>query len=233
MTRQSKAKIFLADERGCNETDWFRSYNTFNFGRYYKEHKQAFNNLYVLNDDTLSGGCRLDINVDENSLLLLLPVVGAVSFKDTSGNENTIHAGQLHISYSQTGDTIEISNPFKDELINFLQLRIKANTLKRGSKAEIFSFDLNENKNKLVRLSTAAPTQIPRILIGKFTGREETIYNLENKQSSLFVYIIEGVFEVQGRLLHSRDGLGLWNVSEEVELEALSNDAIVIMIELM
>jgi len=36
---------------------------------------------------------------------------------------------------------------------------------------------------------------------------------------------------VEGRLLHARDGLTLWE-TEEAEMEALSNDAIVLLIEL-
>lgn len=43
--------------------------------------------------------------------------------------------------------------------------------------------------------------------------------------------MIEGVFEVQGTLLHARDGLAIWE-AEEVEMEALSNDAIIFLIEL-
>ena len=45
-----------------------------------------------------------------------------------------------------------------------------------------------------------------------------------------FVFIIEGAFEVQNRLLEARDGLSLWNLSK-LEFEALSNDAILMIIE--
>jgi hypothetical protein len=55
MIPQSKGKIYLAEERGLNETDWFRSYNTFNFGKYQHEFKKPFSSLYVLNEDTLGG----------------------------------------------------------------------------------------------------------------------------------------------------------------------------------
>jgi redox-sensitive bicupin YhaK (pirin superfamily) len=44
------------------------------------------------------------------------------------------------------------------------------------------------------------------------------------------VYVIEGAFEVQYRLLHARDGLALWE-AERVEWEALSNDAILLVLE--
>ncbi len=36
----AKAKIFLAEDRGLNETPWFRSFNTFNFGQYQLEQKR-------------------------------------------------------------------------------------------------------------------------------------------------------------------------------------------------
>ncbi len=239
MNQQPKAKIFLADERGCDEKDWYRSYSTFNFGKYYNEHKQAFDRLYVLNDDTLEGGRRLNMNIKESAVMLLLPIVGAVSYKDSFKNEKTVHAGRLHVSYLPAGAAIEVSNPYTNELINFLQIRIKAEIPETDNKPEIYSFDLNENKNNLIPLTTAASTanttaatQLPLIAMGKFAGREEAIYTLKNEQNNLFVFIIQGVFEVQGRLLHARDGLGLWDVSEDIELEALSNDAIVLMLEL-
>ena len=69
------------------------------------------------------------------------------------------------------------------------------------------------------------------VSIGKFSGRGETIYKLPNRNSGLFAFVIEGAFEVEGRLLHARDGLTLWE-TEEAEMEALSNDAIVLLIEL-
>ena len=52
-----------------------------------------------------------------------------------------------------------------------------------------------------------------------------------NKEAGAFVFVIEGAFEVQGTLLHERDGLALWK-TEEVEMEALSNEAIILVIEL-
>ncbi len=238
MNVQSKRKIFPADERGCDETDWYRSYSTFNFGKYFNEHKHPFDDLYVLNDDTLAGGMHFNINIEENSVMLLLPVAGAVTYKDTYGNESIINTGQLQVSYLHKGAAIEISNAYKYELINFLQPRIKTDTSKTNIQPEIFSFDLDKNKNKLIRLTSASTLntnnaiQFTLTSIGKFTGREEAVYRMKNKESNLFVFVIEGVFEVQGHLLHARDGLGLWDVSEDKELEALSNDAIVLMIEL-
>ncbi|WP_409034090.1 hypothetical protein [Runella sp.] len=67
--------------------------------------------------------------------------------------------------------------------------------------------------------------------MGKFGGREEGIYTVRNpERNGVFIFVIEGAFEVQNRLLHPRDGLSLTHVTE-VEFEALSNDAILLVLE--
>ena len=37
MASEAEAVIYLANKRGCSETDWFRSYYTFNFGEFTQE----------------------------------------------------------------------------------------------------------------------------------------------------------------------------------------------------
>lgn len=56
-------------------------------------------------------------------------------------------------------------------------------------------------------------------------------YTLKNPKNSIFIFVIEGIFEVQNRLLHARDGLSLTDI-DTVELEALSNDAVILLLEL-
>ena len=50
-------------------------------------------------------------------------------------------------------------------------------------------------------------------------------------EAGLFVFVIEGAFEVQYRLLHPRDRLVLWE-ADTIEWEALSNDAVILVIEM-
>lgn len=233
MIRQTKAKIFLAEDRGLNETNHFRSLHTFNFGNYFNEHKTSFNDIYVVNDDTLDGGRSLSMLVQEPSYVLLLPVVGAINYKDSQGNENLVAAGQVHIIYAAKGVTISINNPFKEYLVNFLQVWIKTGALTAAANAYLNSYFVNKKIDKLVNISPCNINEpaLPFIAsIGKFNGRGETTYQLQYKKSGLFVFVLEGAFEVEGRLLHARDGLAVWE-TKAVEMEALSNDAIILLIE--
>ena len=67
MTSQLKGKIFLADEHGCSETDWYRSYRTFNFENYLNEHKTPSAICRFLNDETLAAGKHMRIKVEEET----------------------------------------------------------------------------------------------------------------------------------------------------------------------
>ena len=234
MIRQSKGKMFLADERGLNETNWFRSQNTFNFGNYFSEHKFPVGDIYVINDDVLDGSRSLRMIIEEHSYVILLPVVGAIAYKDSLGNENLIAAGQIQVFDLAKDATIEITNPFKEELVNFLQIWIRAEKISETTIPKLLTYDVNKYLNSLVKISSQnlITSSLPfTVSVGKFSGRGETIYKLSNGNSGLFAFVIEGAFELEGRLLHARDGLALWG-TEEVELEALSNDAIILIMEI-
>jgi hypothetical protein len=69
-----------------------------------------------------------------------------------------------------------------------------------------------------------------RTHIGRFSGRADSVFNSTIDSRHVFVYVIEGAFEFQNRLLEARDGLGLSNITTS-EFEALSNDAILLILE--
>nr|WP_276368981.1 hypothetical protein [Chryseolinea sp. H1M3-3] len=67
--------------------------------------------------------------------------------------------------------------------------------------------------------------------MGKFSGRHHCTFKTAFCRRHVFAFVLEGAFEFQNRLLEQRDGLSLSNVSE-LEFEALSNDAILLLFEL-
>ena len=223
MIPQSKGKIYLSDERGRNEMNGFRTYNTFNFGRYYNEHKTPFGDLYVLNEDTLAPGKCLRMEIEEPTDVILLPIVGAISIFDANGHDSRLQAGQVQRIHLSTGQSFEVQNPYEEDLVKFLQLWIKSD---HHIPATINSFDLN-NKDQLLEI-LHTPTY--SMSIAKFNGRAEGLYSLKDPNNGVFVFNIEGAFEVQYRLLHEGDGLALWEL-DTIEMEALSNNAILLVIE--
>jgi quercetin 2,3-dioxygenase len=98
-------------------------------------------------------------------------------------------------------------------------------------KMQLFNFDLSQS-NQLHTIITAADLNQPAYAyIGKYDGRKKGIYSLQNKNNGIYCFVIEGAFEIQDRLLHAKDGLAIWN-TDEIDFEALSNGAILLLFEL-
>jgi len=224
----TEARIFLSNERGLTESDWFRTYNMFNAGCYINPHKESFESLYMLNEETLAPGRRLTTEVQEDSYLLLVPVVGGVQCSGTGRNAMQAEAGELLVWPAEKGSVLRVHNPYED-LVQFIQVAIKANNTPLQNQVQQYPFVLD--KDQLSCIEEGQERVLPFVAgLGKYKGRSEDVYRLAPGRS-LFVYVIQGAFEVQSRLLHAGDGLALWNCSE-VEWEALSNEAILLLIDL-
>lgn len=217
-----EAQIYLANQRGLTELDWLRSWQVFNFGPYQVEGRQPFSNLQVLNDDTLQAGTRLRMQAEENTRVLILPLVGGIEYTDEMGSHAFIAAGQTLEVATPNSLSYKIANPYEEELINFLQIWIHQKTDAYCLTSQ--SFELSPG-NQLVPLSQHQP-----YYIGQYDGRAEGQYTLTDPAKGVFIFCIEGAFEMQNRLLESRDGLALKH-ADSIEFEALSSGAIVLIVE--
>ena len=233
MIKQTPGKIFLADQRGLMETSRFRRYSTFNFGDYAHEHKAAFGRLYAVNEETLGGNQHLEFSADRDSHLLLIPVTGELLVSLPTQEDAIVEVETMHLLTVPAGSTIGLRNPYATELVTFLHLWVQPDAPVTAISSQQYVFGLSNSGGQLAE--AAAPQQVSTpvpfsVYLGRFAGRQETVYHLP-QESSFFAYVLAGAFEVEGRLLHEKDSLALWE-TEEVELEALSNNALLLVLEL-
>ncbi|MDQ1087727.1 pirin family protein [Siphonobacter sp. SORGH_AS_1065] len=227
MNDSSEARIYLSGQRGYSGLDWFRSLHTFNFGTYQAEGRMPFGVLQVLNDDTLAAEATLGMHVEQGTEVMIIPLSGGLQYRLADGRKGFASPGEiLHLS-TQSG-SYEITNPYPDTLINFLQVWIK--NPKAEERMGIEQIDLRE-MNTFLPLQKPANASNYRAFIGKYDGRMQSEYQITQLGASVFVFVIEGAFEVQDRLLESRDGLSLKH-GRKVEFEALSSHALLLVIEI-
>jgi redox-sensitive bicupin YhaK (pirin superfamily) len=234
MITQTQGQIYLAGQRGCTQLSCFRSFHTFNFGFYRNRNREPLGALQVFNDDTLAAGKSFKMQLGENTEVILLPIVGAIEYQNSLGKAGILEAGQMQVFSACKGMEYEISNPYKTELVNFLQIFLTTNWQPFIPNIQEITINL-ETRNQMFPLFSPVQYgltihQEALAFIGKYSGRQEDVYHLKNPDHAVFIFIIEGAFEVQNRLLEARDGLSLWNL-DELEFEALSNDAILLIIE--
>ena len=243
MIKQIPGKMYLADQRGVVESSLFRRQSTFSFGDFQHEHKGPFSCLYGLNEETLAGGHTVEFAVAQDSYIVLLPVTGGVEFSTGGGASGTAEVEQIINLAVPAGTTLRLRNPFAGELVSVLHIWLQAPPLPAPAVAlaTVFGQLLEEQENELLELLSFEPVPgqaaaFSRVLpfalsLGRFMGRQETVYKVQQPGNSLFAFIIAGAFELEGRLMHEKDGVALWEV-EEIELEALSNHALVLVLEL-
>ncbi|UKT63163.1 hypothetical protein [Pedobacter mucosus] len=222
-------KIYLADERALTETTIFSRHSTFNFDKHYNEHKAAFGNLFICNDESIIGGKLNFFLSKEDSLQIFIPITGGIDIV-SNVKEFSIDIGQAQVLNLGIGEVLEISNPYPNDIVNYIQLGIKTDLFLMRQSEMGFSFDFEKNPNQLI--DVISNPKLPfKLSTGIFAGRTEVQYKMQNPNNHFFTFIIDGAFEVEGRLLHQRDGLALWDL-ENVAIEALSENAILLFLEL-
>jgi redox-sensitive bicupin YhaK (pirin superfamily) len=233
MTSELPAKMYIAEQRGHFENDHLRVYATFNFGNYFNEHKTAFGPLHLLNDNTLAGNHVSLTKFEEDMYTILLPIVGTIEYADNEGTHAVIHSGEMQCGFYKGNSGFVVKNPYDSALVNYLQIGIIGSFAKKFEKPQLFQFDIEGYKNVLVDigLKEVNPALPFNMTICKLSSKKELTYFMDDPANSLYAFAIEGESEVDQRLLHARDGLGLRDI-EKVEIEGLTNNAILLLIEM-
>lgn len=186
----------------------------------------------MLTDHVLPVDGRMELQLIEAGHVIILPVTGDLYYEDQQGEAVEINVGELKVSSTPVPATLVLTNPYLSEAVNFLEIRIQDATISQALSFDPLIFDFDAHRNLLMEIiSPSAFNDLPfHFSIGRFAGRAETIYEMKNEQTLFFAFVIAGAFEIEGRLLHPRDGLTLSN-AKHVEIEALSNHAILLVIE--
>lgn len=223
-----QGKIYPADQRGFIETSIAKRYSTFNFEKYYHEDKAASGELFICNDEYIAGNKLTFFLSREDSYQLFFLVTGGLDIVQ-NGKEFSIETGQVQVLNLGKGEVLEISNPYADDIVNYIQIGLTTDLFLLRASEMLFNFDFDKHSNKLMEI-ISSPKLPFKLSAGIFAGWEEITYQLQNPENIFFCFIIDGAFEIEGRLLHARDGLSLWDVAQ-VEIKVLSNNAIILILE--
>lgn len=222
----SQGKIFLSDQRSVTENERIKRYSTFNFDNIYNPAKEPIGDLYALHDDMLAPDASINFFHREQGYVIIIPILGTITYFDEEENQFDIEVGKSAMIFHQESSFFKLKNPYPDVTISYLIVAIKSD--KEYSSTPSF---LNIDLSKPNHLNFITEENVPfKIGVSRFKGRGENDYTLP-PASILYAFVLVGAFEIDGRLLHERDGLAIWD-TDKVEMEALSNDAILLTIEL-
>jgi len=117
--------IFYTD-LGHADFGWLDARHHFSFGQYYDASRMGFGKLRVINDDVIQAGTGFDTHPHSNMEIITYVRQGAITHKDSRGNEGKTKAGDVQVMSAGTG--IQHSEHNKEsEATNLYQIWIEPN----------------------------------------------------------------------------------------------------------
>ncbi|KCX22235.1 putative quercetin 2,3-dioxygenase yhhW, partial [Acinetobacter baumannii 18689] len=108
---------------GHVKAGWLESYHSFSFGSWYNPKYMGVSALRVINDDRIDAHNGFGTHSHDNMEILTCVLDGAISHRDTMGNEGQIKAGEWQLMSAGTGVAhSEINNT--DTPVHLLQIWI-------------------------------------------------------------------------------------------------------------
>lgn len=233
----SNKVLHKADTRGHANHGWLDSHHTFSFANYHNPERMRFGVLRVLNDDVVAGGMGFGTHPHDNMEIISIPLDGDLTHKDSMGNVAVIKHGDIQVMSAGSGITHSEQNKNHDRQVKFLQIWLFPNKRNVSPRYDQISLNVQDRHNKLQQVLSPSASdegvwihQDAWFHMGKFDEGFKAEYSLKNPNNGVYAFILKGDVEVDGQLLNTRDGMGIWDITA-LSLVAKSQDAEILLME--
>ena len=96
-------KIYPYEELGGMEISWLKAKYHFSFSNYHNPKRMGFGKLRVINDDIVRAGQGFDTHHHRDMEIITYVKKGAITHKDSNGNEGKTGAGNVQVMSAGTG----------------------------------------------------------------------------------------------------------------------------------
>lgn len=179
--------------------------------------------LHVFCETTLAPQNKDQMTFDKDMQLLILPIIGRVLIH-TAKTQNVVDVGEALTMWIKSKEPFTLYNDFENSDVHYVIAGFSSSEPLEG----ITRFSLLPDK--LATLFDKVSNQgLMKAAIGQWNGRAEGKF-IPTAQK-VFAWVVQGAFEVENCLLQKADGLAMHG-QEKIEFEALSNEAIIIFLEM-
>lgn len=229
--------LHKAETRGRANHGWLESYHTFSFANYHNPERMNFGVLRVLNDDTVAAGRGFGAHPHDNMEIISIPLEGDLEHKDSMGNATVIRNGDIQAMSAGTGITHSEYNKNSDRQVKFLQIWLYPNKRNVTPRYDQISLDVKERHNKFQQILSPNPddegvwiNQDAWFHLGNFEDGIETEYTVKSEQNGVYAFVLKGSVEIEGQVLETRDGFGIWDV-KSLKIKATAADTEVLLMD--
>ncbi|HMR87641.1 MAG TPA: pirin family protein [Saprospiraceae bacterium] len=227
--------LHKAETRGHANHGWLNSHHTFSFANYYNPERMHFGVLRVLNDDIVRGGNGFGRHPHDNMEIISIPLEGDLEHQDSMGNIAVIKNGDIQVMSAGTGITHSEKNKSLSNEVKFLQIWIFPNKKNVEPRYDQLTLNAEDRKNKLQQILSPSQDddgvwihQDAWFHLGSLDEGNTQTYQLKKEGNGIYIFVINGEITVQDQKLNTRDGFGIWDVSE-INISAGTNAEVLIM----
>jgi redox-sensitive bicupin YhaK (pirin superfamily) len=213
-------KIIKSQDRGHADHGWLKSYHTFSFADYYNPQMMHYGPLRVINEDYIDGGTGFPTHGHQNMEIVTYIIEGSLEHKDSMGNTESIHPGDVQRMTAGTGVRHSEYNHFKDKKTHLLQIWILPNKDGYAPGYEQISFanKLSDGRLTLVvspdgENGSVKINQDVKILALKATGAGAEIFTT-TQQRLIWIQLVSGTLTAGDLKLSAGDAVSANSISE-------------------
>lgn len=208
--------IRRSDERGSVDHGWLQARHSFSFGRYYDAEHMGVSSLRVINDDRIAPRQGFPTHSHQDMEILTYVTAGSIEHKDNMGNTEVLSAGEFQLMSAGTGISHSEYNPSSTDTLSLFQIWIKPDQ---------HGIEPGYQQKKFVSQNGLQLIASPDGLNGSFLIHQDTsVYRLKLEKNhsislsttttrSIYIHVVSGVLDVEGRHLSAGDAATVQAVS--------------------
>lgn len=218
-----------ANTRGRADHGWLKAKHTFSFANYHDPSRMGFGALRVINDDHIAARGGFATHPHRNMEIVTIPLQGSLRHEDSMGNSQVLQKGEIQSISAGTGILHSEFND-GDEDLKLLQIWVLPKKMGVQPRYEQKAFNPIDRRQKLQTVVSpdGEGLGINQDAWFSLADLEETSveYKLHGKGQGVYVFVISGFANVNGKELFPRDGLGL---EEDLHIQVFQQSELLVM----
>lgn len=227
-------KIYPYEKLGKFKISWLEANYHFSFSKYYNPQRTGFGKLLVINDDRVKAGTGFETHPHRDMEIITYVRSGAITHKDSEGNEGRTEAGDIQVMSAGTGIFHSEHNLEKEDTTMY-QIWIEPNVMGIEPSWSAIKFPKECNGDNIPLLvsgnkkdcnkNTLHINQQAAIYGGRLSEGKTITHRISNQ---IYILLSEGTAEIDGKLMKKGDGCEITKQTS-TKIKALSEIEVVII----
>ena len=195
------ALLHRSEDRGHVSMGWLKSKHSFSFGNWYNPKYMGVSALRVINDDEIAAHKGFGTHPHNNMEILTCVLKGAITHKDSMGNEGQIHAGEWQLMSAGTGVAHSEINQ-GDEDVHLLQIWVIPNVQNAEPTYQQIAFEAKDHPNQWHLIAAPEGTENAKMVIRQDAEISTAVLDqgktlpITTTRKVHYVHVIEGEVQV-------------------------------------